>query len=306
MAKHFNIEALNVDTPLSYEFSFDPHEEGNELEDEGDLSKRIKEYRERVGALQYLANSSRPDLSFASNYLSRFCLYPHRDLKRQLDRCIGYALKTRNHSIKYSYKWNPDHEYNHLIGFSDASHGGDKCNRKSTSGCIFMYGGGPIYWCSRVAKIAAISSTEAELVSMVDAGHELITLREAMILLGLVNEEYSDQYSPPCSIWLNQHGELKNNDSWDDFDKDGYNDLHSLKKFLIMVDNTPAIQLSKSLACRGRTRYMGTRIAKANELVNKKWIKFEYINTKDMLADILTKPVTPAVLNHLIPKIFRR
>ncbi|GME85796.1 unnamed protein product [Ambrosiozyma monospora] len=102
MAKHFNIEALNVDTPLSYEFSFDPHEEGNDLEDEGDLSKRIKEYRERVGALQYLANSSKPDLSFASNYLSRFCLYPHRDLKRQLDRCIDYALKTRNYSIKYS------------------------------------------------------------------------------------------------------------------------------------------------------------------------------------------------------------
>ncbi|GME86556.1 unnamed protein product [Ambrosiozyma monospora] len=73
-----------------------------------------------------------------------------------------------------------------------------------------------------------------------------------------------------------------------------------------MVDNTPAIYLSHSLACHGRTGYLGSRIAEANTLVNKKWISFEYLETKEMLADILTKPVTPAVMNYLVPKILKK
>ncbi|GMG20618.1 unnamed protein product [Ambrosiozyma monospora] len=215
-------------------------------------------------------------------------------------------MSTRSYSIVYSFKWDKDHINNQLVGYSDASHAGDKCSRKSTTSSLFMFLGGPIYWNSRVCKVSAISSTEAEFVSMVDAGHDLICIRQAMIILGLVDRRYSDKYVPLCNIWIRKPDKCQCYQKFEEKDKDGYTNLHPLRKFPIMADNTPAIYLSHSLACHGRTRYLGSRIGEANTLVNQKWISYEYLETKEMLADILTKPVTPAVMNYLIPKILKK
>jgi len=46
------------------------------LDDEERLEMQKKSYRELVGGLIYLANATRPDIAYAANVLSRFCIDP--------------------------------------------------------------------------------------------------------------------------------------------------------------------------------------------------------------------------------------
>ncbi|MCI98220.1 copia-type polyprotein, partial [Trifolium medium] len=42
---------------------------------------------------------------------------------------------------------------------------GDKDDRKSTVGYIFLYGGASISWCSRKEPVVALSTCEAEYIA---------------------------------------------------------------------------------------------------------------------------------------------
>lgn len=53
-----------------------------------------------------------------------------------------------------------------LFGYSNADWGADANDRKSTSGYVFLMGGGVISWASRKQTIVATSTCEAEYVAM--------------------------------------------------------------------------------------------------------------------------------------------
>ncbi|CAI7910704.1 unnamed protein product [Closterium sp. NIES-54] len=96
--------------------------------------ERKEEYRQKVGSLQFAATS--PDIAFACNKL-------------------GSGLTSLE-----------------LIGYVDADDAGDKQNRTSTGGYVFVYGGAAVSWSSSRIKCAALSSTESEYVAAMDAGKE--------------------------------------------------------------------------------------------------------------------------------------
>ena len=52
--------------------------------------------------------------------------------------------------------------------FSDSDWAGEK-NRKSVSGCLIQVNGVPVTWLSKKQSIVALSSSEAELIALVDA-----------------------------------------------------------------------------------------------------------------------------------------
>ena len=58
--------------------------------------------------------------------------------------------------------------------FSDADHGGNPDNGRSTSGMVVKMGTGAISWSSRLQSIVALSTTEAEYVSAVSAAQEIL------------------------------------------------------------------------------------------------------------------------------------
>lgn len=59
-------------------------------------------YRELVGGLIYLANTTRPDLAFTVSYLSRFCTNPNMTHWKLAKRVLRYLKGTMDYGITYT------------------------------------------------------------------------------------------------------------------------------------------------------------------------------------------------------------
>ncbi|GMG36294.1 unnamed protein product [Ambrosiozyma monospora] len=264
-------------TPMDPDFKFDPCK--NKLKLSGyKLSSKIRKMREIVGALLYIAQTTRPDISFAANFYARYTLYPHVLIEKQIKRTVSYLLSTKDYCIRYTRNSNDglaayaqlaslEMDSGRLTGFSDADLGGDIHTRKSTVASIFMYANGPVYWKTKGASVSAESSTEAELLAMVKAGNEMIYLLRVMKFIQAIKNVKVQE--------------------------------------TLFADNTSAINMAHGCACSTRTKHLGLTVAKAHEIEEEEMIKFVYIETKDQLADILTKPIQGAVLAHIIPMILK-
>uniref|UniRef100_A0A3Q7IGY0 Reverse transcriptase Ty1/copia-type domain-containing protein n=1 Tax=Solanum lycopersicum TaxID=4081 RepID=A0A3Q7IGY0_SOLLC len=71
-----------------------------------------------------------------------------------------------------------------LCGYTDSYMDGDVDTRKSTSGYLVTFAGGAVSWQSRLQKCVALSTTEAELIAVVEAFKVLYIL--ARILRSMV------------------------------------------------------------------------------------------------------------------------
>ena len=286
LTKEFK-NSRKLKTPLEPGFQFNPVTATPHQMTGGELAHAITWCREEVGALQYIAAALRPDLAYAANYMSRFVTTPHPIIINQLKRILRYTYHTRGYMIRYS-KCVSDKgtAISRLITYSDADHAGDLPTRKSTLAAIFMMNGGPITWYARVARYAATSSTDAEVAAMVEAGNNLAYYREFLVFLRIIGPEYSHKNEMTKRETTKEGGAKAN-----------------LKPLVMYVDNTSAITLANKGTIGSRTKHMGVRVARANDIRTNEHIIFVYLSTKDMLADILTKAVSTEVMNKLIPKI---
>ncbi|CAN0434252.1 unnamed protein product, partial [Discosporangium mesarthrocarpum] len=63
-----------------------------------------------------------------------------------------------------------------LSGFADASFASDPYTNRSTSGYVFTTSGAAITWSSKMQPIVALSTTEAEHISLAHAAQEAVYL----------------------------------------------------------------------------------------------------------------------------------
>ena len=70
-----------------------------------------------------------------------------------------------------------------INGYCDADWGGDRDDRKSTSGYIFTFGGA-VSWKSKKQAIVAQSSAEAEYISASEAGKESVWIQALLKEIG--------------------------------------------------------------------------------------------------------------------------
>jgi len=63
-----------------------------------------------------------------------------------------------------------------LTTYSDADYAIDISTRRSTSGVVCQYMGGPVSWLGQKQKSVALSTTEAEFVAASEAAKEIIWL----------------------------------------------------------------------------------------------------------------------------------
>jgi len=131
-------------------------------------------YRELVGSLLYIANGTRPDISYAVGLCARYSSQPLQRHWRALKRILRYLKGTANYGLIYSANnWN-------LQTYADSSYADDTSDRKSTSGRTILIDGGPISWTSEKQKCVATSTAEAEYMSLGAAAKDVIWTRNIL------------------------------------------------------------------------------------------------------------------------------
>lgn len=138
-----------------------------------------------------------------------------------------------------------------LVGYCDADWANDPDERRSTTGYVFHLQGGAISWATRKQPTIALSSTEAEFMSLVAAIQE--------------------------ATWLKRfEGEIF---------------LRAPKSIQLFCDNPGAICLAKNNAYHARSKHIDVKNLFIREKLDEGIIKLDYRRTDDMIADIMTKPV---------------
>jgi hypothetical protein len=139
-------------------------------------------YRSIVGSLMYAATGTRPDIMTAVGVVSRFSSSPkkiHCDMVRQI---LYYLRQHPTYSL--TYKRNSDIT---VRGYSDSSWANNE-DSTSISGFIFLLGDSLITWSSKKQPVVALSSTEAEYVSVTSASQEALWLKSLLEELGFNQE----------------------------------------------------------------------------------------------------------------------
>ena len=138
-----------------------------------------------------------------------------------------------------------------LYGFTDSDWGGEKTDRKSTGGSMFLLGTGPISWSSKKESVVALSSCEAEYIAASMGACQAIWLDNLM-----------------QELMIKKEGDAE-----------------------LFVDNKFAISLAKHPVTHGRSKHIETRYHFLRDQVTKGILRLSYCRTDMQLADIFTKAV---------------
>ena len=224
--------------------------------DEDKASMRAYPYAQLVGSLMYLAIATRPDISYSVGLLGRFSSNPGLPHWKAAKHLLRYLKGTMDLKLEYA----PDPSQTELfVTYCDADHGGDRDNKRSTSGMIVKMGTGAISWASRLQTIATLSTTEAEFVSAVSAGQEIVWLRNLLSELGYT-------FPGPSTLF---------------------------------VDNQSAIAVANNPEHHGRMKHLDLRFYWLRDVVELGLIQVKHLRTDSMPADLLTKQLGRLKVNGL-------
>ena len=118
-------------------------------------------YRETVGSLMYIACNTRPDIMAATSFVSRYVSNPGLEHWTAVKRILRYLKGTEDLGLVLGGSTSVS-----LHGYSDADWGGDRDTRKSTTGYVFFIGNGCVSWQTKKQPTTALSTTEAEYLSL--------------------------------------------------------------------------------------------------------------------------------------------
>ena len=134
------IESLAIKYNLGNAKLYDtPMESNLKLEQANEIDERIK-YRNLIGELLYI--STRPDIAYSVNYLSRYQSFSDQRHFKYAMRNLKYLFKTED--LKLTYYNNVDSEV--LDCMVDSDYAGDNVDRKSTTGFVIRLYGNLIFW----------------------------------------------------------------------------------------------------------------------------------------------------------------
>ncbi|GJY96245.1 hypothetical protein Tco_0512606 [Tanacetum coccineum] len=154
-------------------------------------------------------------------------------------------------------------EYSRAIeAYSDASWINHVEDSSSTSGWVFLLGGGAISWASKKQTCITGSTMEFEFVALA------ATCKEAEWLRNLIHEiPIWPKPIAPISIWR---------------------------------DSAPTMARAYSQIYNGKSRHLGVRHSMVRELIRNGVISIEFVRMQHNLADNLTKGLARDLVNKLV------
>ena len=180
-----------MSTPLGSQFKL-----SNRDSPKNDVERRAMEsipYASAIGSVMYAMICTRPDIAHAVGVVSRFMSNPGKLHWEGVKWILRYLKGTADRVLCFEGKELV------LNGFVDADlAGSDLDRRRSTSGYVFTYGGTAVSWTSKLQKIVALSTTEAEYVAVTEASKEMVWLQSFLVELGKKHVKcvlYSDSQS---------------------------------------------------------------------------------------------------------------
>jgi len=241
-AEEFHLtKSKPVDTPLDPSLPLAPATSNDKLCDQ-------KTYQKLMGSLNYLAITSRPDIAFTVSKLCQFNNNPTLTHFKAAKRVLHYILHTRHYSLKYNCGTNKNYELK-LVGYADSDYGSNLIDRKSTTGYVFIFNGGPISWSSRKQPTVALSTMEAEYMALSDAIRELLSRMYYITEMGILNIQPTVMHS----------------------------------------DNQAAIALADGQGDYRRAKHIDIRYHFIRDHLQQGTLELVYIPSEHQLADFLTK-----------------
>lgn len=118
-------------------------------------------YMQIVGAVQYLATVSRPDIAYATGALARYMAKPTKYLLKCAERLLRYLRGTSEYGLVLNGA--KDSSQPDIMAYADSDF---QRSTYSTTGMVLCLFGQPVHWRSKRQNILATSSTEAEIMAM--------------------------------------------------------------------------------------------------------------------------------------------
>jgi hypothetical protein len=214
--------------------------------------------------LLYLAVATRPDIACIVNLLAQFCTCFTITHVTAVKHVIRYVKGTLSKGLYFKRVVGGSKSKGVSISaVCDSDWGTDVNSRKSRTGYVIYIGGAPISWRSTTQRSVALSSCEAEFYALADVVKELLWLKQFLTELGV-----------PI---------------------DG--------PIVVGIDNQAAIALAQNPVSHQRTKHIDIRYFFLREHIEAGTIKLQYVNTKDNVADLLTKNVSVNVFDTLIDRL---
>lgn len=217
-----------------------------------DVRINVSEFQQAIGSLMYAMIFTRPDIAFVVGKLSQSMSDPAKHHGHALKHLFRYLKSTASQKLRYG----PGGEYKHLVVYSDADWASDKVDRKSVSGCIVMFYGGPISWSSKKQRSVATSSCESEYIALASCAKQ--------------------------GQWAAQ---VFRDMGYRKFIGKDHRCVH------VLGDNQGAIALTKNPQLHERSKHIDICYHFIRDLVEQNRCKITFVPTANMVADGMTKPL---------------
>ncbi|XP_073130842.1 secreted RxLR effector protein 161-like [Henckelia pumila] len=193
-------EAKEVSTPIGAHFKLKAVQ-GDQEELESVHMKNIP-YSNAVGSIMYMMVSTRPDIIYGLGLVSRFMSKPSRDHWKAVQWLLRYLKGTKGLKITYSKSALNTCE---VTGYCDSDYAADLDKRRSISGYVFTVGGNVVSWKSNLQSVVALSTTEAEYISLTKAVKEGIWITGFVTEMGLVQNDVTIFCDSQSAIHLSKN-----------------------------------------------------------------------------------------------------
>ena len=227
-------------------------------------------YRSIVGMLLYLTTNTRPDCSFAVSQVGRFCHNPKKSHATAIKTIVRYLHRTFDKGMivrptgVLNLENYVDASFANSYGVEPAE---DPVSVKSRTGIIVFLAGCPLIWKSQLQQSIALSTFQSEYQALSHSMRILIPLR------GLLLETSAKLMLPSA--------------------------LTSTILCRTHEDNASALLLANSQHLNNRNKYLAVKLHHFWSHVKPGVIEVVKCDTKEMIADHLTKPLVREVFERL-------